>query len=76
MEFNLDKCELKHFGKLNQGRTYSVNGRALGRVTEQRDLGVHVHSSMKVESQVDRVVNSACLVSSVRILNTGVRTSC
>ena len=41
MEFNLDKCEVMHFGRLNQGRTYSVNGRALGRVTEQRDLGVH-----------------------------------
>ena len=39
MEFNLDKCEVMHFGRSNQGRTYSVNGRALGRVTEQRDLG-------------------------------------
>ena len=45
-----------HFGRLNQGRTYSVNGRALGRVTEQRDLVVQVHSSLKVESQIDRVV--------------------
>ena len=36
-----------------------VNGRALGRATEQRDLGVHVHSSLKVESQVDRVVKNA-----------------
>ena len=39
MEFNLDKCKVMHFGRLNQGRTYSVNGRVLGRVTEQRDLG-------------------------------------
>ena len=36
MEFNLDKCKVIHFGRSNQGRTYSVNGRALGRVTEQR----------------------------------------
>ena len=71
MDFNLDKCEVMHSGRLNQGRTYSVNGRALGRVTEQRDLGVHVHSSLKVESQVDRR-HLACLVSSVRTLNTGV----
>ena len=34
MEFNLDKCEVMHFGRSNQGRTYSVNGRALGRVIE------------------------------------------
>ena len=30
MEFNLDKCEVMHFGRLSQGRTYSVNCRALG----------------------------------------------
>ena len=59
MEFNFNKCEVMHFGRLNQGRTYSVNGRALVRVTEQRDLGVQVHSSLKVESQVDRVVKKA-----------------
>ena len=59
MEFNLDKCEVMHFDRLNQGRTYSVNGRALRRVTKQRDLGVQVHSSLKVESQVDRVVKKA-----------------
>ena len=45
--------------EIDWGRTYSVNGRALGRVIEQRDLGVHVHSSLKVESQVDRVVKKA-----------------
>ena len=56
MEFNLDKCEVMHFGRLNQGKTYSVNGKTLGRVIEQRDLGVKVHRSLEVESQVDRVV--------------------
>lgn len=34
MEFNLDKCQVMHFGKLNQGRMYTVNGRALGNVVE------------------------------------------
>ena len=33
--------------------------RALARVIEQRDHGVHVHSSLKVESQVDTVVKKA-----------------
>jgi len=46
MEFNVDKCKVMHFGRSNQGRTYSVNGRALGRVIEQRDLGVQVHSAV------------------------------
>jgi len=59
MDFNTDKCEVLYFGKSNQGRTYTVNGRALGSVQEQRDLGVHVHSSLKAESQVDKVVKKA-----------------
>ena len=59
LEFNLDKCEVMHFGRLIQRRTYSVNGRTLGRVIEQRDLGVQVHSSLKVELQVDRMVKKA-----------------
>jgi len=45
-----------HFGGSNWDRTYSVNGRVLGRVIGQRNLGVQVHSALKVESQVDRVV--------------------
>jgi len=59
MELNLDKCKVMHFGRSNQGRTYSVNGGALGRVAEQRDLVVQVHCSLKVESQMDKVVKKA-----------------
>ena len=59
IEFNLDNCKVMHFGRSNQGRIYSVNGRVLGRVREQRDLGAQVHSCLKVESQVDRVVKKA-----------------
>lgn len=29
MKFNSDNCEVIHFGKLNQDRTYTVNGRAI-----------------------------------------------
>lgn len=56
MEFNLAMCKLMHFGKLSQGRTYTVNGRALGSVDEQRDLEVQIHSSMKVEHRVDKLM--------------------
>jgi len=31
-----------------------ANGKILGSVDEQRDLGVHVHRSLKVATQVDR----------------------
>ncbi|XP_055489927.1 uncharacterized protein LOC129696245 [Leucoraja erinacea] len=59
MEFNADKCEVLHLGRTNQNRTYMVNGRELKNAGEQRDLGITVHSSLKVESHVDRVVKKA-----------------
>ena len=59
MEFNTEKFEVLHFGTSNKGRTYTVNGRPLGSVVEQRDLGVQVLGSLKVESQVDKVVKKA-----------------
>eukprot|EP00061_Rhincodon_typus_P015981 g43948.t1 len=58
MEFNLDKCEVLHFGKASQGRTYTLNGKVLGSVTEQRPWTAG-HSSLKVDSQVDRIVKKA-----------------
>ena len=48
MEFNADKCEVQHLGRPNQNRTYMVNGRELRNAVEQRDLGMTVHSSLKV----------------------------
>lgn len=36
-----------------------MNGRALVSVVQQRDLGVQVHNSLKVESRVDRMVEKA-----------------
>lgn len=59
MEFNGDKCEVLHFGRNNPNRTYMVNGRALKNAVEQSDLGTMVHSSLKVEPHVDRVVKKA-----------------
>lgn len=37
-EFNADNCEVLHFRKLNQGRAFIVNGRALRSAMEQSDL--------------------------------------
>jgi len=36
MEFNIDKCEVLHFGKSNQGRGFTVKVRALRSAVEQR----------------------------------------
>eukprot|EP00061_Rhincodon_typus_P008129 g30476.t1 len=37
-------------------QAYTVNGRALGSVVKQRDLGVQVYNSLKIASHVDTVV--------------------
>ena len=59
MEFNPDKCEVIHFGRTNLNVDYRVKGRVLKNVEEQRDLGVHIHRSLKVATQVDRAVKKA-----------------
>jgi len=59
MEFNVEKCEVMHFGRNNKCVEYRANGRTLNSVDEQRDLGVYVHRSLKVGSQVDKVVKKA-----------------
>lgn len=51
--------KLLHFGELNQDRTYTVNGKGLESVVEQRKLGVQLYSYMKVQTQVDRVAQKA-----------------
>lgn len=45
----------------NQGRTCTVNGRALASMVEQVDLGMKVHIFLKVVAQVDRLVKEACV---------------
>eukprot|EP00061_Rhincodon_typus_P001620 g15291.t1 len=69
MEFNPEKCELIHFGRTNLKAKYRVNRKIVGSVEEQRDLGVHVHSSLKAATQVDRV-KKACDV--LAFINRGI----
>ncbi|GCC34259.1 hypothetical protein chiPu_0012732 [Chiloscyllium punctatum] len=59
MEFNPVKCEVFHFGRTNKNAEYRVNGRVLSKVEEQRDLGVYVHRSLKVATQVDKACKKA-----------------
>eukprot|EP00061_Rhincodon_typus_P008773 g31684.t1 len=59
MEFNLDECEVKHFGRSRTGGIYAVNGRTLGSIDMQRDLGVQVDRPLKVAVQVDKFVRKA-----------------
>eukprot|EP00061_Rhincodon_typus_P013072 g39217.t1 len=43
----------------NRGAKYTVNGRTYRIINIQRDLGIQVHSSLKVATQMDKVVKKA-----------------
>ena len=59
MQFNVDKCEVIHFGGKNRKTDYYLNGGQLGKGEVQRDLGVVVHQSLKVGMQVQQAVKKA-----------------
>ena len=52
MEYNVEKCEVMHFGRRNRGRGDFLNGEMLRKSEAQRDLGVLVQDSLKVNVQV------------------------
>jgi ribonucleases P/MRP protein subunit RPP40 len=51
MGFNVDKCKIMHLGGKNSNAKYSMGGRELKVVTEEKDLGVVVCSTFKVANQ-------------------------
>lgn len=61
-EFISGKCEVLHFRKSNLGPSFTVNSSAVGIVAVLSYPGVQVHSSLKVASQVDRVVTNGVLI--------------
>ena len=61
LEFNPELCGMIHFEGSNLGVNYIVNGRTIKNINIQSDLGVQVHSSLKVATQVAKVIKKACL---------------
>ena len=59
MEFNVDKCEVMHFGRKNGKATYYPNGERLRGAPVQRDLDVLVHESQKTSMQVQQTIKKA-----------------
>jgi len=59
MLFNIEKCKVVHFGYNNKESVYSMGNNMLVAVTEERDLGVIIHKSLKSSSQCVKAVKSA-----------------
>lgn len=51
MTFNLEKCNVMHLGNKNPEVVYEMNGKALGVVSEEKDLGVIISKDLKVSKQ-------------------------
>ena len=51
MKFNVDECKVMHLGLRNMHWNYSMGGRHLKEVTEEKDLGVIITNDLKVEAQ-------------------------
>ena len=55
MLFTVEKCHVIHMGKAK----YSLMGKELVEVTEERDLGVIVQDDLKVSKRCTKAVNTA-----------------
>ena len=51
MLFNFGKCKCIHIGHGNMDEEYKMGDAALGRTTQEKDLGVTLSADMKVSEQ-------------------------
>ena len=64
MDFNAKKCKIMHVGNSNPSYTYTMGGYAPGgtiltEVSEEKDIGVMIHNSLKPSVQCARAVKKA-----------------
>ena len=51
MEFNIPKCKVLHVGKQNNNYIYFMNGTKVTNVSQEKDIGVITHESLKPSTQ-------------------------
>ena len=59
LDFNVDKCKVIHFGRVNPNTIYALNNKEPKVVEEEKDLGVIVNQDLKVASQCAAAVKTA-----------------
>ena len=57
--FNVDKCKVLHIGNRNVQANYTMNGKQLAKVEQEKDLGVVISSDLKPSKQCSEVVKTA-----------------
>jgi hypothetical protein len=59
MKFNVQKCKVMHFGKKNPKFNYTMEGKQLEEVTEERDIGITVTDHLKPSIQCAKAATTA-----------------
>ena len=59
MEFNVSKCKVLHAGRTNRMKEYTMEGKILEKVQEEKDLGVMLDKAMNGSRQVTEAVKKA-----------------
>ena len=59
LEFNVNKCNVMPLGRSNPGHTYTMGGRNLGVVTEEKDLGVWFDNQLDFGKHIRSIVGRA-----------------
>ena len=59
MKFNVGKCKVLHLGGSNPKNIYTMDGKELGSVEEEKDLGVMIHQSLKPGVQIAAAAKKA-----------------
>ena len=59
MLFNVDKCNVMHFGYNNTEAKYKMDNMELESVDEERDLGVIIQNNLKFDKQCMKAANAA-----------------
>ena len=54
MQFNANKCKVMYFGNKNIKAKYEIAGVEIGRVTEEKDLGIYIDENFKVGNQCQK----------------------
>lgn len=59
MQFNIDKCAVIHLGHNNSFNEYKMGNNTLKSVTNERDLGVIIDSTLKFSEHCNKIVKEA-----------------
>jgi hypothetical protein len=62
MQFNKEKCKVMQIGNSNPQYEYVMNGQKLSKTEEEKDVGVHVNTSLTPSSQCKRTATKALQV--------------